>query len=252
MRNRKLLLAAPSSPQGEGLTLHPTTDDNGPEADFLVAIDSPVFPSIPLGGRAKGVNHLHAIIPRKVSRSLPSCPSKENNSKETNSGWRYANVVTPGVLGSKRRGDDPHSNLVGDNADSPNLTTTPGERGGGSERSRPTPSKTCLTTLGRVGQDKQSSATVHGTVHGMVHGTVGERKHTFFGYDEVLLAATSLQTASKPSRLPKKANVRRLVQHLEARLKLKGRSGVVGRGKWLGTPSNSRIMPHSKQHAQRG
>lgn len=288
--NRKLLLAAPAGPQGAGIALHPANEDSGPGADFFVAIASPSVPA-PLEGWTKGGNRpeplhrLRTTIPRKVKGLLPSCVSKEDilkevnskengskldDSKESSSGWRYANVVTPGVLGSAHRGsgDDVHSSGVAGNGDSPNLKTTRGKGvGGGGERPCPTPSKTRLGDLDAAEQEEQSSlrsvhgavhgtvcgtvhgevhGTVWGTVHGAVHGTVGERRQTYFGSDEVLLAAKSLQAAENSSRRPKKANVRRLVQHLEARLKLKGRSRTIV------APSSGRNRPHFKQLAKRG
>ena len=227
----------------------------------MVAISSP---SVPPRGWAKDANRpesshsLRTTVPRKGSGLLPSCASKKDNSKEDNSkdnypkvndskesasGWPYATVVTPGALGPSHSSDEPHNTQSDDNGGSPNLKTTRGRRvGEGSEQPRPTPPKTCLRALDTAEQGEQP---LSHSVHGTVHGTVGERRQTYFGSDEVLLAATNLQTAKPPSRRPKDANVRRLVQHLEARLKLKGQS------KGSTAASRGRSMPHSKQLAKR-
>lgn len=227
----------------------------------MVAISSP---SVPLGGWANGakrpesLNSFRTTVPRKVRGLLSSCVSKEdkpkedvskenyskvNNANENTWGWRYATVVTPGALGPSHSTDEPHSTLVDDNGGSPNLKTTQGWGvEGGSEEPHSMPPKTRLSALDTAGQEEQPSSD---KVRGTVHGTVGERRPTYFGSDEVLLAATNLQTAKPPSRLPKKANVRRLVQHLEARLKLKARS----KGS-TSTPSKVGSMPYVKKLAQ--
>lgn len=283
-------MAAPAGPQGAGIALRSATEDNGPEADFFVAIASPSVPP-PLEGWTKGANrpeslhHVRTNIPRTAVKGLlPSCvsvskadilkevtskdnDSKLNTSKEGTSGWRYAAVVTPGVLGSLQRGrdDDVHSSgVAGNKGDSPNLKTTRGEGvGGGSERPCPTSSKTRLSDLDATEQEEEPllhsvhgavhgtvrgavHGAVHGTVCGTVHGTVGERRQTYFGSDEVLLAAKSLQAAEHSSRRPKKANVRRLVQHLEARLKLKGRTRTIV------APPSGKTRRYPKQLTKRG
>ena len=203
-------------------SLHPSKASLHPSKGSLLFSKGSLLPStgylLPSKGSVQRQNESKGCLPSKGS--------KENNI----SGWRYANFVTPGAL---EGGHSRNSSFGANNDAQRNYPSTPREgEGGGMINGHllsPRSSEARLTAVGRTGQEEQCSDTL-----GMgSDGTVGEGRRKCVGpvgADEVSGPFPSLQTCINPSprptkgNVPKKANVRRVAKHLEARLRLKGRS----------------------------
>lgn len=259
-RCRNIFLAAQPGPQGAGAVFR-AAGPNSRGADFLVAV-TPT--PIPWEGQASRGEKSQAspqpISPRKLQAVLA------RSWQENRTGWRYARLVTPGVL----RSPEPPTGHDGDDSCHPRIHHTgsgavknPSEtwaREARHKRDVPVQSLTDAVIPFpderiAAGDNKGSAEDIKDDLLAML---AGGRRSTGPGPGAALWIPTSKtttpgmvgrgSTGSHPHR-PKKAKVRRLVRHLEAGLKLKGRPGAGG----LPELAHNKIdMPYTKELAKWG
>lgn len=213
-RCRKVLLAAPAGPQGAGAVFK-SAGENCRRADFLVAVS----PTPMLKGTRSSNDNTASVRP-----GPDLDPGSARASKTSRTGWRYSSSVTPGSLRLFRasaRSNDPvlsdtheagtetESNQEGEDDNFRRRLVT---FAGGAKRAGPGPG----AALWLPASTKTSAAVGRGTA------------------------------AASPTQHPNKVKVRRLVRHLEAGLKLKGRPGAGG----LPVGSQKIDMPYTKELAK--
>ncbi|CAN0073464.1 unnamed protein product [Ectocarpus sp. 12 AP-2014] len=206
----KVLLAAPAGPQGAGAVFK-SAGANCRRADFLVAVS----PTPTLKWTRSSNDNTGSVRPG---------PGLDPGLKASRSGWRYASSATPGTLRQVRASAHSQDPVLG-NIHEAGTETESHQEGeddnfrrrrvalaGGAKRAGPGPG----AALWLPASTKTSAAVGRGT------------------------AVTS------PTHRPHKAKVRRLVRHLEAGLKLKGRTGAGG----LPVGSQKIDMPYTKELAK--
>lgn len=266
-RFRKILLAAQPGPQGAGPVFQgagANARQHTRGADFLVAVTPTPIPSEAQMNGEGGPRPLsRPISPRKLKAVLARA------SKENRTGWRYASLVTPGVLRSPElfaSHDD-----RGDSICSPQKHHHPGSGAGRNptetwaeearhERDGPVHSATAVVIPFPEGRtdihDNTKQRAEDNTEDLLAALAGGGRRSTGPGPGAALwipmskttpgMVGRNTNTGNHPHR-PKRAKVRRLVRHLEAGLKLKGRPGAGG----LPVLAHNKIdMPYTKELAK--
>lgn len=263
---RKILLAAQPGPQGAGAVFH-ASGANARGADFLVAVTpTPIPREIQTNtGGGERISLSRPISPRKLKAVLARA------SKENRTGWRYASLVTPAVLrspelftthdGGDNRSPPKHNNPGNGASSNPSETWA---TGAWHERDGPAHSPTAVVVPFPEGRMEDIIIITHDTNKERAEGNKedilaalagGRRRSTGPGPGGALWITTKTtpgmvgrgrNTGNHPHR-PKRAKVRRLVRHLEAGLKLKGRPGAGG----LPVLAHNKIdMPYTKELAK--
>ncbi|CAM9595562.1 unnamed protein product, partial [Ectocarpus sp. 8 AP-2014] len=206
----KVLLAAPAGPQGAGAVFQ-SAGANYRRADFLVAVS----PTPTLKGARSSNDNTASVRPG---------PDLDPGSKASRSGWRYSSSVTPGTLRQVRASG--HSKY-------PVLSDTDGA---GTE-----------TESHQEGEDDNFRRRLIALAGGAKRAGPGPGAALWLPASMKTSAAVGRGTAvASPTHRPNKAKVRRLVRHLEAGLKLKGRPGAGG----LPVGSQKIDMPYTKELAK--
>ncbi|CAM9390608.1 unnamed protein product [Ectocarpus fasciculatus] len=210
----KVLLAAPAGPQGAGAVFQ-SAGANCRRADFLVAV-SPT-PTLkgprPRNGKTASV------------RPGPDLdPASARAAKANRTGWRYSSSVTPGTLRLIRASARSNDPVLSDTHEAGTETESHQESEDDNFRRR-------------------------------IVALAGGGKRVGPGPGAALWLPTSTKSSAavgrgigvaNPTHCPNKAKVRRLVRHLEAGLKLKGRPGAGG----LPVGSQKIDMPYTKELAK--
>jgi len=241
---RKTLLATQAGPQGAGVVFQ-GTGAHGRVADFLVAITPWERPT---SGCHEALAFAWSTPPRKLEAALAHV-SKENHATD----WRYASLITPAALrplesgacrdgDSSEQGNHPPDGTVG----KPSVKVLQdGVRHDGEGRAR-----SAAAEVSSMSEETRRGKEHGGYFRRKLAGLVGQRGRIAPGPGAALWIPSSKAnvtvTGSPPPR-PKKAKVRRLVRHLEAELKLKGRPGAGG----LPAVGSQRVdFPYTKELAK--
>lgn len=247
---RRILLASQSSPQGAGVVF-----PNQRGADFLVAV-APA--EAQASGRDKRQAHAAWLnAPGKFKAAL-ACASKENRVC-----WRYASLVTPGALRSietssyRERGSSGDRTVRISHGALGRYSHEKRKKGPRYESDDPATATTGSAPFheeDNVVETEEDCDEFRRRLAGLEGGGggTGGRGKTGPGPGGALWMPASKATVGRgapgsPSRRPKKAKVRRLVRHLEAGLKLKGRPGAGG----LPAVGSQRVdLPYTKELAK--
>ncbi|CAM9091414.1 unnamed protein product [Ectocarpus sp. 4 AP-2014] len=206
----KVLLAAPSGPHGAGAVFQ-SAGANCRRADFLVAVS----PTPTLKGTLSSNDN---------TASVRSGPGLDPASKASRSGWRYSSSVTPGTLRQVRASAHSQDPVLSNTHEAGTETESRQEGEDDNFRRR-------LVAL--AGRAKRAGP--------------GPGAALWLPASAKTSAAVGRGTAvASPTHRPNKAKVRRLVRHLEAGLKLKGRPGAGG----LPVGSQKIDMPYTKELAK--
>lgn len=207
---------------------------------------------------------------RSAQGKLRAALHVARGSKGNNIGWRYASLVTPGALrplgpSSAARDTDNSNDRISvvrttcgaagrdpitEGRDPITQTPRKGVRHGGDGPATPKAARSPFPF--RRDSDLDAEDDREDDFRRKLAGLDGGRKRIGSGPGGALWMPTSKATAARgtagtPSCRPKKAKVRRLVRHLEAGLKLKGRPGAGG----LPPVGEQRVdLPYTKELAK--
>lgn len=249
---RKVLLAAQSSPQAAGVVFQ-AAEANERGADFLVAVTQ-------LETREHGCGESQATTWRRTAseklKAALTCASKESRNA-----WRYASRVTPGGLRPLAPSADRHRIRSDRVEEEEEETLTPHGAGG----KDPPEMQRGEARHEDVGPASSGPVSLQGETdlaadedcgddefRRRLAGPEGRRRRVGCGPGGALwMPASTIAdgkgAAGNPSRRPKRNKVRRLVRHLEAGLKLKGRPGAGG----LPAVGSQRVdLPYTKELAK--
>lgn len=246
---RKVLLAAQSSPQGAGVVFQ-AAGANGRGADFLVAVTP--LETQPSGRDNSQASTWHRSAPGKLRAALPRA------SKENRFSWRYPSLVTPGAISSLGPSADSDRNSGDTTAAARARYGAAGRDPAGTQRKGASRDADDPAAAGPVpspgggdleaGEDEDEDDGFRRKLAGLDGGTrtIGSGPGGAL-WMKTSKATVGMGAATSPSRRQKRAKVRRLVRHLEAGLKLKGRPGAGG----LPPVGSQRVdLPYTKELAK--